>query len=122
MFLQGAYIANPRGVGTNILGIINTNFCIQFRITLKCILVPRTKKIPHCAVKFKADEENRIVYKSFYCFAKTANDKNWTEGGYMSLVPHSTRSVTGDICNRFFWFEFSGNILKTGSFWPVFYI
>ena len=30
--------------------------------------VPRTKKIPHCAVKFEAGEENRIVhvYRSLY--------------------------------------------------------
>ena len=28
--------------------------------------VQLTKKIPHCAVKFKACEENRIVYESLY--------------------------------------------------------
>ena len=29
--------------------------------------VPWTKKMPHCPVKFKASEENRIVYESLYC-------------------------------------------------------
>ena len=28
--------------------------------------VPQTKKILHCAVKFEAGEENRIVYESLY--------------------------------------------------------
>ena len=29
--------------------------------------VPRTKNIPHRAVKFKASEDNRIAYESLYC-------------------------------------------------------
>ena len=28
--------------------------------------VPRTMKISHCAVKFEAGEENRIIYESLY--------------------------------------------------------
>ena len=30
--------------------------------------MPQTKKIPHCAVKFKAEEDNRMVYESLHCF------------------------------------------------------
>ena len=29
--------------------------------------VPRTKKIPHCAVRFEAGEENSIIHECLYC-------------------------------------------------------
>ena len=30
--------------------------------------LPQTKSIPHCAVKFEAGEETRIVHESLHCF------------------------------------------------------
>ena len=39
--------------------------------------VPRTKKIPYCAVKFEASEEKRIVHESLYCCTQVGNI-NWT--------------------------------------------
>ena len=31
--------------------------------------MPRTKKMLQCAVKFEAEEENRIVCESLFCFS-----------------------------------------------------
>ena len=35
-----------------------------------------TKEIPHCAYKFEASEENRIVYESLYCVNENIYDIN----------------------------------------------
>ena len=45
----------------------NTNFFVQFRITLQSMTSQYNEKNdPHGAVKFLAVEENRIEYESLY--------------------------------------------------------
>ena len=42
--------------------------------------VARIKRIPHCAVKFEASEENRIVNESLYCINdKSSKLREWKE-------------------------------------------
>ena len=38
--------------------------------------VSRAKKMPQCAVKFEAGEENRIVYESLFCSYHKKNKTN----------------------------------------------
>ena len=46
----------------------NTDFCIiSNNIEVYEEPMPRTKKIPHCVVKFEAGEANRIVQENVYC-------------------------------------------------------
>ena len=41
---------------------------------------PRTRKFTHCAVKFEAGEENRIVIESLYCVNdKSSKLREWKE-------------------------------------------
>ena len=50
---------------------IQTFYTILNNIEIYGEPVPRTKEIPHYAVKFDADEENRIVFESLFCLSST---------------------------------------------------
>ena len=50
--------------------IINTNFLYRISDNMEIYeqSLQQTKRIPHCAVKFEAGEETRIVHESLHCF------------------------------------------------------
>ena len=56
--------------------------------------VSRTKTIPHCAVKFEAGKENRILYEGLYCWCVELPLLTPDAFAYTRCMPHIPHVLT----------------------------